>query len=150
MFQTNPGGGNIEVEATPDVCPQCHHAVHPVAKNSTLTGPATDGSSVLEIAFQCARQQCARMFIGRYKRFQFQERSGHAVGPFRLQEVVPVSHKNPEIIPEVLEISPNFADIFCQANVAEEQGLNQICGVGYRKALEFLIKDFCISNAPIT
>jgi hypothetical protein len=27
-------------------------------------------------------------------------------------------------------------------------GLTEICGIGYRKALEFLIKDYLISNLP--
>lgn len=35
-----------------------------------------------------------------------------------------------------------------KAEQAEAQSLNSIAGVGYRKALEFLIKDYCISNNP--
>ena len=38
--------------------------------------------------------------------------------------------------------------IYNQAFAAEQQNLTEICGVGYRKALEFLIKDFAIKNTP--
>lgn len=43
-------------------------------------------------------------------------------------------------------ISPEFESIYNQAYYAEQVGLDQICGVGYRKSLEFLIKDYLISN----
>ena len=45
---------------------------------------------------------------------------------------------------EIKNISHSFQQIYNQAEVAESVGLSQICGLGYRKALEFLIKDFCI------
>jgi hypothetical protein len=36
--------------------------------------------------------------------------------------------------------------IYNQAYFAEQINLDQICGVGYRKSLEFLIKDYLISK----
>jgi len=45
-------------------------------------------------------------------------------------------------------VSPSFVDIYAQASAAEDWGLNQICGPGYRKALEFLVKDYCLSSKP--
>lgn len=43
-------------------------------------------------------------------------------------------------------LSPMFVKIFNQANAAECSNLDEIAGIGYRKALEFLVKDFCISE----
>lgn len=43
---------------------------------------------------------------------------------------------------EINELSPSFIKIYSQAEKAEEQGLNEICGMGYRKALEFLVEDY--------
>lgn len=43
-------------------------------------------------------------------------------------------------------ISPSFVEIYNQAVTAESMNLNQIAGVGFRKALEFLIKDYLISQ----
>jgi hypothetical protein len=38
--------------------------------------------------------------------------------------------------------------IYTQAHAAEALELTEICGVGYRKALEFLIKDYLITKKP--
>ena len=46
----------------------------------------------------------------------------------------------------IMSISPSFSDIYNQAFCAEQLSLNHVCGVGYRKALEFLIKDYLISG----
>jgi hypothetical protein len=42
----------------------------------------------------------------------------------------------------ISDVSPQFAPIYNQALKAEQSGLDQICGPGYRKALEFLVKDY--------
>lgn len=54
---------------------------------------------------------------------------------------VPDTHKFDE---NIKELSTNFCDIFNQAYAAEQMNLNEIAGIWYRKALEFLIKDYCI------
>ena len=46
------------------------------------------------------------------------------------------------------KISPNFDVLFSQAEEAEKAKLDQICGMGYRKSLEFLIKDYAIYKHP--
>lgn len=46
------------------------------------------------------------------------------------------------------EISTEFVEIFSQVQEAEALGLDSLTGVGYRKALEFLIKDYLISKHP--
>ena len=43
-------------------------------------------------------------------------------------------------------VSSEFSVIYNQAFEAEQIHLGQISGVGYRKALEFLIKDYLLSN----
>lgn len=40
-------------------------------------------------------------------------------------------------------LSKEFTVIYNQALEAETMGLDRIAGIGYRKALEFLVKDFC-------
>ena len=46
------------------------------------------------------------------------------------------------------EISPKFNEIYKQALAAEVSNLNEIAGLGYRKSLEFLIKDIAIQKKP--
>lgn len=48
----------------------------------------------------------------------------------------------------VSSISPRFVKIYQQAHEAEENGLDEIAGPGYGKALEFLVKDHLIKNLP--
>lgn len=47
---------------------------------------------------------------------------------------------------ELTALSPQFVKIYNQASAAESSSLDEIAGIGYRKALEFLIKDFAISQ----
>jgi hypothetical protein len=58
--------------------------------------------------------------------------------------------KPPEsIFPETIsELSPSFVSIFSEAAEAKHLGLKQVAGPGYRKAFEFLIKDYAKSLAP--
>lgn len=49
---------------------------------------------------------------------------------------------------EISILSPKFVEIYQQAEKAENSGLTELCGIGYRKALEFLVKDYAISNHP--
>ena len=45
-------------------------------------------------------------------------------------------------------ISPDFCEIYAQAEMAEQHGLILIAGPGYRKALEFLMKDYAFMQEP--
>lgn len=49
---------------------------------------------------------------------------------------------------EIIKISPAFAEIHSQAQEAEALGFSSLVGIGYRKALEYLIKDYVISKNP--
>lgn len=50
-----------------------------------------------------------------------------------------------KISPEIKEAFPEFISILQQAISAEEHGLDKLAGMGYRKALEFLVTDYLIS-----
>lgn len=49
---------------------------------------------------------------------------------------------------EISILSPKFVEIYHQSEIAESTNLTEICGIGYRKALEFLVKDFAIHEHP--
>lgn len=62
---------------------------------------------------------------------------------------LPIEMPTPSIKPfneTIQSISSSFVSIYNEAYAAEQMGLYQICGVGYRKALEFLVKDYLISK----
>ena len=45
-------------------------------------------------------------------------------------------------------LSPQFVTVYTQARAAESYRLDEIAGMGYRKALEFLVKDYAIKRSP--
>lgn len=49
---------------------------------------------------------------------------------------------------EINELSPSFEKIYNEALIAECNNLYEIAGMGYRKALEFLVKDYAIKRKP--
>jgi hypothetical protein len=138
---------NLQFEAKPDRCPLCHHACDPVQLSAAiLTGDPSATGTVLEIVFRCPRRDCLRMFVGRYTRRGLQGQA--RVGEFRLESVTPTTFLKPTLPQEIIDLSPAFAKIYSQASAAESAELDEIAGVGYRKALEFLVKDYCISQSP--
>ena len=59
-----------------------------------------------------------------------------------------MSPREPTLPDAVRVISPDFVEIYKQASEAEQRSLTRIAGTGYRKALEFLIKDYLVSKRP--
>jgi len=61
---------------------------------------------------------------------------------------MPRIHKSIVLPNEISEISPYYAQIYNQSLKAEHYDLKDIAGCGYRKSLEFLVKDYAIKNFP--
>jgi hypothetical protein len=55
---------------------------------------------------------------------------------------------NPSFSETIRCLSPSFCDIYDQAAQAEAYYLYDICGIGYGKGLEFLVKDLAKSLHP--
>ena len=137
-IQVQADGAAWVCDRAPNRCPQCHHAIHAlyvygVVIQNSIVGPAT-----IEICFRCPQSACTKLFIARYWRSSGTEMSLVNTAPTTVPEITYSS--------EVSELSPNFVQIANEANAAETWGLKEIAGMGYRKALEFLVKDYCISN----
>lgn len=119
--------GNYQVSQAdyPSECPICHH--HSDIKQITTNFLRYDIN--YEVVFICVFQECQRFFIGMYDASQL----------LQLTPALP----NLSVFPKTIsKISPSFISIYSQAEQAETSGLDQIAGVGYRKAFEFLIKDY--------
>lgn len=60
---------------------------------------------------------------------------------------VPLIYTNPTVFSgEVEKLSPIFCETYNQAARAYDNQLLQICGAGFRRALEFLVKDYAIAS----
>jgi hypothetical protein len=94
----------------------------------------------VEKLFRCPSQDCERLFIARYKA------SRTAGANYALTELFPLTIQTTEYTDVIKTVSPDFVAICKEAETADISGLKLICGPGYRKALEFLIKDYVIRS----
>lgn len=118
----------------PDKCPICHH-YGDIQQVSSFNLPKQQG---VEVVFQCPYPECQRNFIGYY-------------GPAYQKRLLALKPQEPEIMqfPDVIkELSPQFIAIYKEAETARAVGLTQITGPAYRKAFEFLVKDYAKSLSP--
>jgi len=130
----------LHLDRLPDQCPACSRHIRPVFFNAYLV---SGQFRPLSVAFICPVEECGAMFIGIYRVSHSPPNDSvvnlNTAKIFRQIEEA----KFPETIQA---ISSLFCTTFNQALLAEENELDQICGPGYRKALEYLIKDFLTKN----
>lgn len=89
---------------------------------------------------RCTNPDCNHSFISEYLRSDYS-------GDIAFNGVKPSYPMDKQLFSDIInEISTAFCEIYNQAYAAQQMKLTQICGVGYRKALEFLIKDYVISK----
>lgn len=118
------------VDTTPDECPFCH------TKIVTDNIYAKVINNKLHAFLACPSTKCNETFIAYYQiNYSLYEYKG-----IKSLSNLKVRNFNDTI----KNISNSFVEIYNQAFSAEQQGLSEICGVGYRKSLEFLIKDYLI------
>jgi hypothetical protein len=132
---------NIVLTEIPDTCPLCHRAIHPknVCNHFLLS------SKLVQAIFRCTSQKCEELFIATY---DTTSQTAGSVFYCNLKYVSPIKPKKIEFPPTVSEVSPLFVDIYNQAMAAEANGLTEIVGIGFRKSIEFLVKDFATKQNP--
>ncbi len=135
---------NIELES---FCPNCNKHVSPniiLFNSNTILVEHTYKIEQTEFVYRCSNTSCNELYIVRYKT-KFNDLFGnYIIEKTEKIKVYPFANPTVNIPEEVKEVSSEFEGIYIQAMKAEAYGLSQICGMGYRKALEFLVKDFAI------
>jgi len=125
-----------KITGHPDKCPMCTLGIEPRFLSAYLV--TDDDPKRIAVVFQCPRSSCRTVFAGHYE-YHYSSRSYLLDRTVRLVLVESISW--PEV---VTSISGSFCRIYAQAHIAESNGLDQVCGPGYRRALEFLVKDYLI------
>lgn len=138
--ENNQNGVNIDNH--PDECPICHRAITPIFIYAYGDKRKWNKINSLEVIYRCPRIECQNLFISNF------EATDSSCTSFRFRNSVPFNRKSRQFSATISSISDDFCTIYNQAFSAEQDGLLEICGVGYRKALEFLIKDYAIKNNP--
>ncbi|MFD1899224.1 DUF4145 domain-containing protein [Enterococcus termitis] len=125
----------------PNKCPHCGETIFPRAYKGVSEQSYGEDKKTVAISAQCSNDSCKKYFIAAYNYNSYTE----------ISEYIPYSYRPPikvELPENIEKVSPNFVEIYSQATTAESEKLNQIAGVGYRKALEFLVKDYAIRYNP--
>lgn len=118
----------------PDECPTCGRLVVFPFNGASLAKI----SGELQTIHHCPNKACGSHMVCYHT----------SVGAgWKLKKTEPPKLTHPALPDFVGEISPSFVSIFREAVEAKERGLAQIAGPGYRKAFEFLIKDYAKSKA---
>lgn len=132
----------------PSLCPLCKHAIKP-HELSIATFKDEDGHWFMTASYLC--KHCYQTFIVLHSCELFEKPSGfgstlHYKSSLLYAE--PTRYERECFDPKIETLSPQFAKIYNQALAAEAFRLDEIAGLGYRKAMEFLVKDYCIHKNP--
>lgn len=127
----------------PNICPMCFHSIQPILLGNRLHFLNNNGIGCLSAFFECTH--CNKSFISTYNiKYKEMISSTKYYISTELLYSAP-SHFEKQNFPECISnLSPSFVKIYNQSLEAEHHNLDEIAGIGYRKALEFLIKDFLI------
>lgn len=121
-----------------DTCPMCKHKISPVFISASY-----DQDHLSSVTSFC--KSCHNTFISRYSG------SLNSAGSFIADNLVssePSYFDKQSFDENICILSSQFVKIYNQALAAENMKLDEIAGMGYRKSLEFLIKDFAIHCHP--
>jgi hypothetical protein len=135
----------------PNVCPHCHIVNNP-HRHWQANSTDISGKPILVAAWTCANNKCQKLILTEnshlgnnnwsFSRFL----NGLPKGPDWPKPIADLKSGNPKD-PSVPEES-RFIKTYLQSLVSENMGLDEIAGMGYRKAIEYLVKDWAIKNVP--
>jgi hypothetical protein len=136
-----PGGQAVfQAYQIPDQCPHCRWTGQQVLEKSPVrtVRDADSGKDDLWAVFVCPRLACAKPYFAIFaERYE---------GGYALTDLTPIRPQTRSRNATVEAISKQYYEVFDEALAAEEYELTLIAGVGYRKALEFLVKDYVVRN----
>lgn len=125
----------------PSVCPICKHSLKPTLLYRDVI-QNNNGASFLYSSYLCTH--CHEMFVCKFS--DLHEIKDHKYTFNNLDLIAPNKFEKVSFNKYIENVSPNFVKIYNQALEAEHNKLDEIAGIGYRKALEFLVKDFLIKH----
>lgn len=120
-------------------CPLCSVSLNPDVLSAYLIEYDDDSKNKLYLLNYCPT--CDECFISFHR---YNEEDGN----YDFVYSAPAGKSSLSFSQAIQNLSPGFIEIYNDSLTAEESGLLSICGMGYRKALEFLVKDYAISFHP--
>lgn len=134
----------------PNPCPFCNVINSPDVHSGVYDLYPYDDDNDIEyknayIFFTCSN--CHESFMGIYTLSTPEINYQNPI--FSLTKVFPNQLHFKEV-PEITAFSPSFVRIYSETLYAEQEGLAELTGMGFRKALEFLVRDYLVSLEPKT
>lgn len=130
----------------PYECPHCGISMSPNIFYAKSTEGEYDPYFHVGLLLRCTNSKCRKYYALEYDgNYRSSHRSISKLIKYVYQP--PIEDKLPA---EIDEVSPAFKEIYNQSLKSEQLGLTALSGIGYRKSIEFLIKDYLINvkNLP--
>ncbi|WP_419777537.1 hypothetical protein [Malaciobacter marinus] len=125
----------------PDLCPICKKHIAPMP----IIASECDFLDT-EVIFKCTNSKCNHLFISTYTLSDDLNYLNEHYYVYK--DSKPIASIEISKDENINSLSERFYQIYQEASDAELFGLNEISGMGYRKALEFLIRDYCFYKFP--
>jgi hypothetical protein len=135
-------GSKERFDKLPDHCPRCYVRGTPTLLNE-LAYISPD--KTMRIELKCPNRRCGKPFFALYRLGYERGVLGDDYG-YILNALEPLEPQRLKFSEYIEDLSERFVGVFNQANRADLEGLDEIAGPGYRKALEILVKDY--AKAP--
>ena len=133
----------VLISGNPSNCPKCHTSIYPEKRSSYYI---ISNQDLINVTYQCTN--CENLFISSFKRNGHGRMAGRKYKKFVFIKSEPIYPTEHDFSDEIKNLSKDFVDIYNQAKEAETKSLDQLHGLGLRKSIEFLIKDFSIHLKP--
>ncbi len=145
-----PFQGSGRTVKDPNICPHCHVTNIPYEKWKIVTKD-TDNADISISTWLCANSECSKLFVVSHKwqngQFIFHRfLNGLPKGPNWPKPILEL--KNGRTINLEKPEQSKFTKTYLQSLEAENLGLDELAGMGYRKAIEYLVKDWAIQAYP--
>lgn len=127
---------NVEISYSdiPNICPNCGMTISPI----TVSATSKDNNvrlAIIAVLLKCPNKECELFFMKNYQQLDKGTRT-KLIDDMKFPDVIT------DIPEDIKNIFPNFYSIYQQTIKAHNVGLHDVAGMGLRKSLEFLIKDF--------
>lgn len=144
----NTPNGHPQIYAeNPNICPHCHVANEP----QLLFKYFDEKLDKLISTWKCNFRKCNKIFVVSHRpsinNYVFERNlNGLPKGPIWPEPIQNL--KDGKYIGTEGECDSKFIKTYLQSLEAESNGLDEIAGMGYRKAIEYLVKDWSIQENP--
>lgn len=145
---------SVDLE-TFNMCPNCGKEISPkfIHASFTYTSLTSDLQHVIDTSIVNALYECPSCHNGilvKYKPACSTKHNGYGQfvitkwESFIKEKIFPSPEAQFPFDDIIISVSPKFKDIYTQSLQAKLENKNELVGIGYRKSIEFLVKDYLI------